>query len=105
MWIADSQLLNGMQASLHPLRSCLHKGWLVVILMLTQFSGLAANETKAELDKRLAEVKRNNETIQARIQNVQDKVRQITCPFPDDLILQVFISELANKVEMRKANV
>ena len=36
---------------------------------------------------------------------MQDKVRQITCPFPDDLILQVFISQLANKVEMRKTSV
>ena len=65
-----------------------------------------ANErAKGELDSKLTSIRGTNQRIQAAVQRIQTKVRAITCPFPDDLVLQVFISELADKVETRKSNV
>ena len=60
---------------------------------------------KAELDLKVKEINEKNKLIEAKIQSVQLKVRSITCPYPDDLVLRIFVSRLAEQVEARKLQV
>ena len=60
---------------------------------------------KAELELKVKEINEKNKLIEAKIQSIQLKVRSITCPYPDDLVLQIFVSRLAEQVESRKLQV
>lgn len=54
------------------------------------------------MEQKVQQIKEKNRLIEERIQNIQLKVRSITCPYPDDLVLQIFIGRLAQQIEDRK---
>ena len=57
---------------------------------------------KEKIEAELREVARKNEDINNKLRLIKDKANTLSGNLPNDLILQVFVGELAAKVEQRK---
>lgn len=57
---------------------------------------------KGQIEAQLKEVARKNAEINEKIRLIKDKANTLSGNLPNDMILQVFVKELAEKVEQRK---
>ena len=57
---------------------------------------------QANIKSKLATVNKQDQTIKDKLASIQAKIKAITCPYPDDMVLLMNINELATRIEERK---
>ena len=61
------------------------------------------NELQSQITSELTKAKKNDSLINEKIRSIQAKIKTITCPYPDDYLLQMFVEDLNSRVSDRLA--
>ena len=63
------------------------------------------NQLQTSITSSLQSVRRNDEEIKKKLAGIKSKIAAITCPYPDDYVLNTFVDDLAKRIKDRQLQI